>query len=301
MGCLILFGTMSPQPIPKRVLVIDDDPMSRELLPLLLEGEGYAVDAADSGESALDLIGRGDSAPDLVLADVQLPGISGAKLARKLRSACGSATLLLAMSGSEPPAKTISNFDGFLLKPFKMKEVAAAILAARIRPEIPAAASRISRRTKSTSPVARAIKQASNKSMNINTRGPEAGFATSGSTNPAGCGPVLNETIYQQLAVSMPTKQLKEMYTMCVNDARMRIAGMRRLAAEHDSVRFMREAHAIKGGCGMLGATELHRMAANLEVNGPDAGSPGGAQEVNSLDELSAACDRLERMLGSRV
>ena len=292
---------MSQQPIPKRVLVIDDDPMSRELLPLLLEGEGFTVDAADSGESALDLISRGDSAPDLVLADVQLPGISGAQLARKLRSACGPATLLLAMSGSEPAAKTISNFDGFLLKPFKMEQMAATVLAAKNQPETPVAASRISRRTKSTSTVARATKPASNKSMNINTRGPEPGFAAPGSSDPAGCGPVLNETIYQQLAMSMPTKQLQEMYVMCVNDARMRIAGMRRLAAEHDAARFIREAHAIKGGCGMLGATELHRMAAKLEANGPDAASSGGTQDVNSLDELSAACDRLERMLGSRV
>jgi CheY-like chemotaxis protein len=292
---------MSLQLISKRVLVIDDDPMSRELLPLLLEGEGFTVDAADSGESALDLISRGDSAPDLVLADVQLPGISGAQLARKLRSACGPAMLLLAMSGSEPAAKTIASFDGFLLKPFKMEQVSAAMLAAKNQPDITPAASRISRRTKSSSTVARATKQASKKSMNIKTRGPEPGFSAEGSSGSAGCGPVLNETIYQQLAVSMPTKQLQEMYAMCVSDARMRIAGMRRLAAEHDSTRFMREAHAIKGGCGMLGATELHRMAAKLEANGPDAEPPGGAQDVNSLDELSAACDRLERMLGSRV
>jgi len=292
---------MSRQSISKRVLVIDDDPMSRELLPLLLEGEGFTVDAADSGESALDLIGRGDSVPDLVLADVQLPGISGAELAGKLRGACGPAALLLAMSGSEPAANTISKFDGFLLKPFKVEQVAAAMLAAKNQPEIPAAASRISSRTKSSSAVARATKTASNKPMDIKTRGPEAGSVAAGSSDPAACGPVLNETIYRQLAVSMPTRQLKEMYAMCVNDARLRIAGMRRLAADHDAARFMREAHIIKGGFGFLGATELHRMAAKLEANGPDARSTGEAHDVNSLDELSAACDRLERMLGSRV
>ena len=76
---------------------------------------------------------------------------------------------------------------------------------------------------------------------------------------------------------------------------------MRRLADAHDGATFIREAHAIKGGCGMLGATELHGMAAELEKNGLDAGTTEGTQEVNSLDELSAACDRLERMLGSRV
>jgi HPt (histidine-containing phosphotransfer) domain-containing protein len=113
--------------------------------------------------------------------------------------------------------------------------------------------------------------------------------------------PVLNEKIYQQLAVAMPVPQLREMYAMCVSDARRRIAGMRQLAADHDSARFIREAHSIKGGCGMLGATELHRLAAQLEATGLETTLPGAPEDVNSLDELSAACDRLERMLGSRV
>jgi HPt (histidine-containing phosphotransfer) domain-containing protein len=75
---------------------------------------------------------------------------------------------------------------------------------------------------------------------------------------------------------------------------------MRRLADTHDGAKFVREAHSIKGGCGMLGATELHGMAAALETNGLETTGQGG-QEVNSLDELDGACDRLERMLRSRV
>jgi hypothetical protein len=51
----------------------------------------------------------------------------------------------------------------------------------------------------------------------------------------------------------------------------------------------------------MLGATELHRLATELEAQGLESGALGIAEDVNSLDELSAACDRLERMLGSRV
>jgi HPt (histidine-containing phosphotransfer) domain-containing protein len=99
----------------------------------------------------------------------------------------------------------------------------------------------------------------------------------------------------------MPSPQLQEMYTLCINDARKRIAGMRKLAVERDGVQFIREAHAIKGGSGMLGATELHRLAAALEVCGLSSEQQESSREVNSLDELCAACDRLERMLGSRV
>jgi HPt (histidine-containing phosphotransfer) domain-containing protein len=127
-------------------------------------------------------------------------------------------------------------------------------------------------------------------------RSPEAVAADGSPGNP-----ILNEKIYQQLAASMPPQQLLEMYSMCLNDARERIAGMRRLVAAHDKARFIREAHSIKGGCGMLGATELHRMAAELESGDLESTEAGDAQDVNSLDELSAACDRLERMLRSRV
>ena len=98
----------------------------------------------------------------------------------------------------------------------------------------------------------------------------------------------------------MPSQQLNELYTLCINDARERIRRMRGSAEQHDSARFIREAHAIKGSAGMLGATQLHTMASDLEIRGLDAAA-NTSETVNSLDELSAACDRLERMLGSRA
>jgi HPt (histidine-containing phosphotransfer) domain-containing protein len=110
----------------------------------------------------------------------------------------------------------------------------------------------------------------------------------------------MNASIYDQLSRAMPGPQLKEMYTLCINDARERIQRMRGAAEEHDSARFTRDAHAIKGSAGMLGATELHTRASELETQGlPEPGRTSDA--VNSLDELSAACDRLERMLGTRA
>jgi len=99
----------------------------------------------------------------------------------------------------------------------------------------------------------------------------------------------------------MPAPQLHQMYAMCLNDTRARITSMRQLAAARDGVQFVRQAHAIKGSCGMLGATELYRMAAELEANGRKSAAAEGVKAVNSLDELSSACDRLERILRSRV
>jgi CheY-like chemotaxis protein len=293
---------MTAQSISVHVLVIDDDAMSRELLCVLLEAEGYVAEPVDSGDAALALLSRGEPAPDLVLVDMQMPGTNGAQLAGKLRRACGKRALLLAMSGSRPADKAISRFDGFLLKPFRMEEI-AAILSARGQREAGAKTSpRRERRIVVHGPASAA--SPTKKLMSI--QAPMAHTASNGRMNSQVTAaepdraPVLNDKIYQQLAGSMPAEQLRQLYSMCVNDARARIATMRRLANMRDGEKFVREAHAIKGGCGMLGATELHGMAAALETSGLDTTAPG-APEVNSLDELAAACDRLERMLGSRV
>jgi chemotaxis protein histidine kinase CheA len=91
------------------------------------------------------------------------------------------------------------------------------------------------------------------------------------------------------------------MYTMCLNDARQRIANMRALARAGDRTRLSREAHSIKGSAGMLGATELYTLAAQLEAFSPIPCQTEPLAEVNSLDKLAAACDRLERILASRA
>jgi CheY-like chemotaxis protein/HPt (histidine-containing phosphotransfer) domain-containing protein len=293
------------------VLVIDDDAMSRDLLRVLLQAEGYEVVCVDSGEDAITQIHHSATAPGLVLVDAQMPGLAGSRLAGELRSFCPPQTLLLLMSGSRPPGQVIARFDGFLLKPFKMKDV-AAMLAARNPPsgETPARQERwtVVRGPASRSPSnSRLISIAASSEPHTASkkdarRHPQQALSTEAVLGGRSSDlPVLNETIYRQLAASMPVPQLHQMYALCLNDTRKRIHSMRQLTASRDAEQFVRQAHAIKGGCGMLGATELHRMAAQLEARGLEAAETTGAEEVNSLDELSAACDRLERILGSRV
>jgi CheY-like chemotaxis protein len=114
--------------VPVRILVVDDDAVSREVIALLLEQAGHAVETADSGDWALLQLGAATGwRPAVVLTDLQMPGISGGELARRLRSLCGAGTVLLAMSGSEPDGAVRQEFDGFLLKPFTMAALEAAI------------------------------------------------------------------------------------------------------------------------------------------------------------------------------
>ena len=297
---------MAQSSSPMRILIIDDDEMSRDLLAVLLEAEGYAVASADSGDAALALLDATQPRPSVVLTDMQMPGSSPTQLAGRLRRACGRNTLLLAMSGSRPAPATLARYDGFLLKPFSAAELAPLIASlhsahtpTRVQKTIspapaPAKSARTAKKSPTKKPATTLALAASAEEPASKHRMDSAFHATA---PPPGSAPILDETIYGQLAGSMPAPQLREMYSMCLTDARTRIASMRQLATQHDDTQFMRQAHTIKGSCGMLGATELHRMATTLETLGPGTGDAA----VNSLDELSAACDRLERMLGARA
>jgi len=113
--------------MPVRVLVVDDDEMSRELLQVLLEAEGYVVDTADSGEAALAALRPSAPRPHIVISDMQMPGTTGSALASQLRSATGGSTILLAMSGSQPSQDDLSQFDSFLMKPFTVEQFAETV------------------------------------------------------------------------------------------------------------------------------------------------------------------------------
>jgi CheY-like chemotaxis protein len=117
-----------PSDRPLSIFVVDDDELSRALLEMLLMREGYRVETAESGEAALaSLRARGRSAPDAILTDIQMPGISGAQLAKELRAVCGDRTRILAISGSVVQNELLAGFDGFLQKPFDMAELAAML------------------------------------------------------------------------------------------------------------------------------------------------------------------------------
>lgn len=308
-GLILYSAIVTPQSKPMRVLVIDDDPMSRDLLAVLLQAEGYEVECAESGEDAITQILHSATAPGLVLADAQMPGLAGVRLAGELRRVCPPETLLLAMSGSRPSGQAIAKYDGFLLKPFKMEQIAAVLEAHNSSSEAAKTPARRERWTVVRGPAGRSpsnsrlisIFAASAPQPPLRARARSQPRQAPSPEKVSSGLPVLNEEIYQRLAASMQAPQLRQMVAMCLNDVRARIASMHRLAAARDGAAFVREAHSIKGGCAMLGATELQRMAAQLEENGLEAAAAKGVQAVNSLDELTAACDRLERILGSRA
>lgn len=102
---------------------------------------------------------------------------------------------------------------------------------------------------------------------------------------------LLDASIYEKLAASMRADRLQQLYAVCLIDAEERITRMRQLASNQDDVSFRKEAHAIKGGAGMVGAVELQTLAGALEETGLQA------NHVASLNELMISCDRLRRIL----
>jgi CheY-like chemotaxis protein len=103
---------------------------------------------------------------------------------------------------------------------------------------------------------------------------------------------VLNETIFNGLAECIPPAQLRQLYDMCLQDAEHRIGLLREASEQRDAQAYSRSAHALKGGCGLVGAVELARLAAVMEQAGPP---PVHSKEP--FEEFMKALSQLRRIL----
>jgi len=124
------------------ILVVEDDPELRELLGLLLVGEGHDVATAADGVAALDLVGRGVVRPDLILADCNLPnGMDGIQVGATLRKMLARPVPIIILTGdlSTGTLRDIAQQDcEQLQKPVNPKELTRLIQ--RLLPPFPAVA-----------------------------------------------------------------------------------------------------------------------------------------------------------------
>lgn len=114
------------------VLLIDDDLVSREVAATVLTLSGYMVYSAESGEAALGKIGVAGCDPAVILMDTQMPGLSGAKLIKELRSR--TTATVIAISGSEASDELIGAADGFLMKPFNVADLESMLQKRQLSP-----------------------------------------------------------------------------------------------------------------------------------------------------------------------
>jgi len=241
---------MSPastnRPLP-RVLLIDDDAISREVLSMMLEMHGLPVDSAEDGKQALELVENTATLPGIILMDTQMPGVSGTRLIKALRQRlkdrnASEQTRIIAISGSEVGDAIHQAADGFLLKPIQVESVLALL-------EAPASASTLDLQASaapdpSETPETRAI------------------------LDPV----VLDPTVLGKLKAMMPDAALREVYAAVAADMETRLATLSAAMDAGDATAVASIAHTIKGGCGMVGLTGATEAAASLEnSNLPDS------------------------------
>ncbi len=121
-----------------RILVVDDEAQIRRIMRTTLTGAGYEVDDAKTGEEALAKLR--DYHPDLVLLDINMPGMGGLAACREIRAGTGVGIIMLTVRNTEADkvAALDAGADDFVNKPFSTPELLARIRAALRR--VPASA-----------------------------------------------------------------------------------------------------------------------------------------------------------------
>lgn len=113
-----------------RISVVDDQPKIRRFMRTTLVAEGYEVDEAKTGEEALESIR--ELRPDLVVLDMNMPGMGGLAACRAIRKDSDTAIVMLTVRNSEEDkvAALDAGADDFVTKPFSTPQLMARIRAA---------------------------------------------------------------------------------------------------------------------------------------------------------------------------
>ncbi len=112
------------------ILVVDDEPQIRRVLRTTLSFRGYVITEAATGEEAVELARK--LKPDLILLDVNLPGISGIDTCREIRRSSETPIIMLTVRNAERDKVVAldAGADDYVTKPFGIEELLARVRAA---------------------------------------------------------------------------------------------------------------------------------------------------------------------------
>jgi two-component system KDP operon response regulator KdpE len=113
-----------------KILVVDDEPQIRRMMRATLTSSGYQVDEAKTGEEALETFRT--FLPDLVLLDLNMPGMGGLEACRSMRDGSDVPIIILTVRNAEKEKVEAldAGADDYVSKPFGMQELMARIRAA---------------------------------------------------------------------------------------------------------------------------------------------------------------------------
>jgi two-component system KDP operon response regulator KdpE len=112
------------------ILVVDDEPQIRRVLRSTLSSQGYVITDAKTGEEAVESVRK--NKPDLVLLDVNMPGMGGIAACREIRESSEAPIIMLTVRNAERDkvAALDAGADDYVVKPFGIEELLARIRAA---------------------------------------------------------------------------------------------------------------------------------------------------------------------------
>ncbi len=111
------------------ILVVDDEPQIRRVLRSTLSFRGYTISEVSTGEEAVELANK--LKPDLILLDVNLPGMSGIETCREIRRSSDAPIIMLTVRNAERDKVVAldAGADDYVTKPFGIEELLARIRA----------------------------------------------------------------------------------------------------------------------------------------------------------------------------
>lgn len=117
----------APAPAKRRILLVDDDPLTLTTIARVLENAGYQTEQAGSGEQALQL--EPGFNPDLAILDVKMAGMSGIELARHLQAGSSTPFMFVSALGAADIVRQATEHGavGYLLKPFELAQIVPAV------------------------------------------------------------------------------------------------------------------------------------------------------------------------------
>ncbi|MCO5167276.1 MAG: PAS domain S-box protein [Planctomycetes bacterium] len=246
--------------LPLHILVVDDNAVNLRVAVRLLERLGYRADVAASGLEALAALQR--QPYDLVLLDVQMPGLDGLEVARRVRALGGPRPRLVALTADvlhgDRERCLAAGMDDFMGKPVRVDQLRATIERAGLALASPP---------------------------------PESGPASGSAPGEA---PPLDEEAISRLRVLSDDggeRAVAELYALLLRDAPARVAEMHAAAARQDPGEVLRLAHGLRGGGDNLGACLVRDAAAALE----EAAARAVAGEARS--DLAAPIASLEQAI----